>query len=325
MILRFLLIIVSLSFLSACAEAELASHVAKTIPGVKAQQSGTYKVGNPYQIDGKWYKPQEAYEFEETGIASWYGAEFHGKRTANGEIFDKNELTAAHRTLQMPSFVRVTNLENGRSIVVRVNDRGPFKRGRVMDVSSKAADLLGFKNKGTAKIKLQVLTEESKQLAQAAMRGEDTRGTEVALNQGRAPQYQGASVLATKAPSAVPTQQPGYQTASLGGVQRENLPLLPMPAHIAHGQMYPDHVVMNMPVTPTNIYVQAGSFTNPDNATHLADKLRAYGPVRIAQAHVQGRQFYRVRIAASDVDSADLILDRLVREAGQDKAIIVVD
>lgn len=258
---RFLLIALSFCFLSGCTETELASHVIKTLPNSTNQDAGTFKVGKPYKVDGKWYTPKESYDFEETGIASWYGADFHGKRTANGEFFDKNELTAAHRTLQMPSFVRVTNLENGRSIIVRVNDRGPFKRGRVMDVSAKAAELLGFKNKGTAKIKLQVLTEESKQLAQAAMRGEDTRGMEVALNEGQTPLYKTAAA-----------EQP------------------PMPAHLTNGQMYPDPVVTNVPVTPTTIYVQVGSFTNPDNAAKLAERLNGYGTVRVAEAVVQGRK-----------------------------------
>src|SRR6185295_8664858 len=89
--------------------------------------AGSYKVGTPYQIAGVWYYPQVDYAYDQTGIGSWYGPGFHKERTANGEIYNENELTAAHQTLPMPSLVRVTNLENGRSIVVRINDRGPFK------------------------------------------------------------------------------------------------------------------------------------------------------------------------------------------------------
>ncbi|MCB1556744.1 MAG: septal ring lytic transglycosylase RlpA family protein, partial [Alphaproteobacteria bacterium] len=110
--------------LSGCTEVTLASHVAKRM-NPPPPSSGTFKVGNPYKIEGKTYVPQENYSLVETGIASWYGPQFHGKQTANGEVFDMEELTAAHRTLQMPSLVRVTNLENGRSLIVRVNDRGP--------------------------------------------------------------------------------------------------------------------------------------------------------------------------------------------------------
>src|SRR5580698_1169108 len=116
---------------------------------------GIYKVGNPYQIDGTWYYPSEDWNYNETGIASWYGEQFHGKYTANGEIFDLNQLTAAHRTLPMPTVVRVTNLDNGRSIEVRVNDRGPYARGRIIDMSRRAAQLLGFEGQGTAKVRVQ--------------------------------------------------------------------------------------------------------------------------------------------------------------------------
>lgn len=321
MIFRFFIVLCSFAFLSACTEVELATNTIKRLPGTISSNtapSGTFKVGNPYKVDGKWYRPQEDYDFEETGLASWYGPGFHGKKTANGEVFDEDELTAAHRTLQMPSFVRVTNLENGRSVVVRVNDRGPFKRGRVMDLSSKAAELLGFKNKGTAKVKLQVLSEESKQLAQAAMRGEDTRGSEVAFNRAGQRQPMPSTTLAS-----APSEQPTYQTAALSSVERE--PLLPMPAHITRGQMYPDPVVMNVPVTPSTIYVQVGSFANPENATGLARKLGSYGEVRVAEALVNGKTFYRVRLPAQNVDAADMLLARLSGEAGQTKAIIIVD
>ena len=97
--------------------------------------AGVYKVGQPYQIDNVWYYPREQPDYDETGIASWYGPTFYGKRTANGELYDGNQLTAAHRTLPMPVNVRVTNLDNGKSLVVRVNDRGPYARGRIIDLS----------------------------------------------------------------------------------------------------------------------------------------------------------------------------------------------
>ena len=104
-----------------------------------AAQRGTYKIGAPYKIDGVTYTPQEEFNHVETGVASWYGPGFHGKSTANGEAYDQSARTAAHRTLQMPSIVRVTNLDNGMSTVVRVNDRGPFARSRVIDLSRTAA------------------------------------------------------------------------------------------------------------------------------------------------------------------------------------------
>ena len=118
-------------------------------------KGGIYKVGNPYVINGVTYVPREDPNYSETGIASWYGPQFHGARTANGEIFDMELVSAAHRTLPMPSLVRVTNLENGRSMVVRLNDRGPYARGRIIDMSKRAAELLGFHGAGTAKVRVE--------------------------------------------------------------------------------------------------------------------------------------------------------------------------
>lgn len=132
--------------------APLVTACAGSIP--EPRTAGTYKVGKPYQIAGKWYHPSDDRKYEETGIASWYGPTFHGKATANGERFDENALTAAHRTLPMPSYVEVTNLENGRKLTVRVNDRGPFARDRILDLSRRSAQLLGIEQKGTAKVRV---------------------------------------------------------------------------------------------------------------------------------------------------------------------------
>ncbi len=133
-------------------------------------QQGYYKIGKPYQIDGVWYYPREDWSYDETGLASWYGEQFHGRYTADGEIFDLNEMTAAHRTLPMPVVVRVTNLDNGRSIKLRVNDRGPYARGRIIDVSRRAAQMLGFEQAGTAKVRVQIDVPDSMMVATAAGR-----------------------------------------------------------------------------------------------------------------------------------------------------------
>ena len=116
---------------------------------------GRYLVGKPYKIAGKWYRPKLDSDYDKVGLASWYGPTFHGRMTANGEIFDKNALTAAHPTMPLPSYARVTNLKNGRSMIVRVNDRGPFHGNRVIDLSSRVADMLDFKSSGTAKVRVQ--------------------------------------------------------------------------------------------------------------------------------------------------------------------------
>lgn len=116
---------------------------------------GRYQVGQPYQVRGKWYQPKEEPGYSKVGLASWYGSAFHGRYTANGEIYDRHHLSAAHPTFPLPSYARVTNLENGSSVIVRVNDRGPYSDGRIIDVSSKAAEMLDVKGKGTAKVRVQ--------------------------------------------------------------------------------------------------------------------------------------------------------------------------
>ncbi len=125
---------------------------------------GKYKVGNQYEIGGVEYQPQQYDNFEEVGVASWYGDEFHGRKTANGETYHMGDMTAAHPTLPLPSMVRITNLDNGKSVKVRVNDRGPFSKKRITDVSEKAARELGFKDKGTANVKLEYLKEDTEEL-----------------------------------------------------------------------------------------------------------------------------------------------------------------
>lgn len=116
---------------------------------------GSYKVGKPYKVRGKWYHPKEETNYDKKGFASWYGPNFHGRKTANGEIYDQYHLSGAHPTFPLPSYARVTNLKNGHSVIIRVNDRGPYAHGRIIDVSSKAADLLDFKRAGTAEVRVQ--------------------------------------------------------------------------------------------------------------------------------------------------------------------------
>lgn len=365
-----------LLLLPSCTEVELASHVAKSVHPPTPSQ-GTFKVGNPYNVQGKKYIPREDYELVETGIASWYGPNFHGKPTANGEVFNQNELTAAHRTLQLPSLVRVTNLDNGRSLVVRVNDRGPFSRGRIIDLSKRAAELLDFKIQGTAKVRLEVLTEESLQIAEAAKRGEDTAGYEVAMNESPRMRRRAAKGHAERPPQAITDQgfqqasyqetQPGQQdqsgrpglmrppigermgnrvgnrmgdravtatgepirVASQAAVEPvEQIALTPeaeaVPGHTVRGEFYPDEVVKKVPVVPTDIYVQAGSFSQEANAIKLAEALQPYGPADVYPTVVKGRQYYRVRIPADTVQQADGYLKTLALN-GSDNAIIVVE
>lgn len=132
---------------------------------------GIYKIGNPYKVAGRWYYPKEDYNYKEEGMASWYGEDFNGKRTANGERYNMNTLTAAHRTLPLPCIVKVTNLQNGRSIVVRVNDRGPYVKERIIDLSKRGATLLGYMGQGTTRVRVEIMAKESKQLKEAMLTG----------------------------------------------------------------------------------------------------------------------------------------------------------
>ena len=137
----------------------------------KRIQKPIYKIGKKYNVGGKYYYPKKDLYYNKTGIASWYGPKFHGKLTANGEIYNQYALTAAHKTLPLPSAVKVTNLKNNKSIVLRINDRGPFVNDRIIDLSSKAADILDLKREGTGLVRVQILREKSLYLEKLAKQG----------------------------------------------------------------------------------------------------------------------------------------------------------
>jgi rare lipoprotein A len=119
------------------------------------QGGGRFMVGQPYQVKGQTYVPKEDFGYNKTGLASWYGSAFHGRLTANGEVYDQQHLSAAHPTFPLPSYARVTNVDTGNSVIVRVNDRGPFHPGRIIDVSDKSAEMLDIKRTGTANVRVQ--------------------------------------------------------------------------------------------------------------------------------------------------------------------------
>ena len=171
---------VSCHFLSACAgrRGYETPHTKRT-PTVQKFAKRAYN--KPYKIKGKQYRPQKHYDYREVGIASYYGGRdiFHGRKTSNGEIFDKNGLTAAHKTLPIPSVIRVTNLKNGRSIKLKVNDRGPFKKGRIVDVSMRAAQLLGFYKDGLAKVRVETCMNDTLRVAHRGSARFDPQLTQV--------------------------------------------------------------------------------------------------------------------------------------------------
>lgn len=281
--------------------------------GAPSGTTGTYKVGQPYQINGITYYPHEDYSYDETGVASWYGADFHEQRTANGEIYNMNELTAAHKTLPLPSLARVTNLDNGRSIVVRINDRGPFSGARIIDVSQRAAQLLGFEKTGTAKVRVQVLADESKAIADA-LRHYGPAGSSTAVAANDVPVNGGPAADVTAAP--------------LTAVQTETLaPIATTPA--THQQLVATKPVAQVVMVPltgaTHLYVQAGSFTVAENASKLQQRLAPLGTVSVNPIVINGTKFYRVRVGPlGNVGQADAVLAK-VRQAGAAAARTVVD
>ena len=173
---KIFLLIFLLNIIQACTSSvEVAASLGKKflIPkdSKKSNPTPIYKIGNKYEVNGKFYYPKKDMFYSKSGIASWYGPKFHGKLTANGEIYNQNALTAAHKTLPLPSSVKVTNLKNNKSVTLRINDRGPFVNDRIIDLSSKAADLLGLKQNGTGLVRVTILQEQSITLEKLAKKG----------------------------------------------------------------------------------------------------------------------------------------------------------
>jgi rare lipoprotein A len=168
---------------------------------------GVYRVGTPYVVGGRTYVPSEDPHYAAIGLASWYGEDFHGRYTANGEIYDLNAISAAHPTMPIPSYARVTNLSNGRSLVVRVNDRGPFAANRIIDVSVRAATLLDFYDRGTTRVRVEYL-------GRAPLEGSSDRVLRATLRESRpAPDPRTVTLADLEGPDFPPAPPPPSPTA----------------------------------------------------------------------------------------------------------------
>ena len=219
-----------------------------------------YKVGNPYKINGKWYYPAVDYQYDEVGIASWYGPGFHGKSTANGEVFDQNKITAAHRTLPMPSIVTVTNLENGMVLdKVRINDRGPFARNRIIDLSKKAAEELGFIKNGVAKVRVEILEDESRKYALSEQQNV----------------YVAEAAEFTEISKKNLLTSPEFEEKN---IKKKN-----------------ENVSENSILNDKELLIQVGAFTDHRNAKSLIEKLSEF-KAYINRVFINNRYLYRVRI-----------------------------
>jgi rare lipoprotein A len=292
--------------------------------GRPAGGQGYYRVGTPYEVNGVWYYPAVDYDYDRTGVASWYGPSYDGRLTANGEIFDMNGLSAAHPTLPLPSIVRVTNLANGRSLDLRVNDRGPFVDGRILDVSRHAAELLGFESAGIAPVRVRVLKRRSIEVAELAKEGIIANGAALAeaspavapvpfarVASAAPPQVETpapAPVVAGAYPAAVAAPPPDSERAAIATPPiRQNVSLtayrLPPRPPAAPAAFTP----------PGRIFVQAGAFSVPENAWRVRARIAGLATVRISAVTVNGTTIYRVRLGPfASVAQANRVLSRVV-------------
>ena len=312
--------VLALASVGACASHHGGSGVA---------QRGMYKIGAPYTIDGITYTPHEEFQHVETGVASWYGPGFHGKSTANGERYDQQDHTAAHRTLQMPSVLRVTNLGNGLSTVVRVNDRGPYARSRVLDLSRAAAQDLDMMKSGTARVRIEQLTMESQAMKEIALNGGGPTEQRDALDKyvagRRGPPPVTATAQATPPPvvqvqAAVPNnpRSPAVTPMQLSGAAGNGGPTI-------GGTPTIGSLAVATPGLAGGFYVQTGSFSTANNAEKQRGLVRSYGTSEIFQASAGGREIYRVRLGPyTTSDAAGLVADRLKR-SGYGDARVVAD
>lgn len=275
---------------------------------------GAYRTGEAYQVDGVWYQPREDPAYDRVGKASWYGELFHGRRTANGEIYDMDRLSAASPTLPMPVYARVTNLENRRSIIVRVNDRGPYANDRIMDLSRRSAELLGFRDRGTAQVRVQYLGRAplsgddsyerrylaSQRWAQVAAGEKLPTGfrepvTVGSIGDGDRPQLRGKHdgtgpswTVTARGPEEAPAGA-APQLRWQASAQAPAKPSLGSPQGLP-----PRGEPGGAP--PRSLLIQAGSFKSKDNADKAKVLLGGIAQVEVAPIEVGGETIFRVRV-----------------------------
>lgn len=241
------------------------------------------KIGAPYQVNGTWYIPTHEPDYNETGTASWYGRDFHGKSTANGELFDMNIVTAAHPTLPIPSLVEVTNLTNGRSMVVRVNDRGPFVADRLIDLSARGAELLGYREQGSTQVRVRYIgpadPEPLVTTANLTAPGEEKKWSK---------------------PAPAPVQ-----TATVTQVAMQKPARTVKPTSI------------NTDTVVSGLYVQAGAFSRRANAERALTQVSDMGPAQIVETQTaSGASLYRILIGPVESQTEANVLAETVSGLG---------
>jgi len=296
---RNIFFIIFLILIQGCTSSvEVAANLGKKYLIPKEQkkriQKPIYKIGKKYNVGGKYYYPKKDLYYNKTGIASWYGPKFHGKLTANGEIYNQYALTAAHKTLPLPSAVKVTNLKNNKSIVLRINDRGPFVNDRIIDLSSKAADILDLKREGTGLVRVQILREKSLYLEKLAKQGSfpeinDLKETE--LPKISIPRKVAVEIKDTKNQKIV-TKKIKYNLKNLNKEYK--------------------------------IYIKLASFSSIKNAEIMKKKVSYIDKVKIYKIYKMNRTLYQVKAGPFlSVEKVDQLHSLLLQKGMQGAKIII--
>ena len=298
---NFFLTIFLLIILQGCTSSiEVAANLGKKYFNKKDDDYKTspiYKVGNKYEVNGKFYYPEKNMFYNETGIASWYGPKFHGKLTANGEIYNQNALTAAHKTLPLPSAVKVTNLENNISLVLRINDRGPFVNDRIIDLSSKAADFLGLKKKGTGLVRVTILQDQSVILEKLAKKGSFPEIKD--LPKPETPNVKIPQMTSVKVEAISKDHSKQKITKNLN-FDLKNLK------------------------NDFNIFIKLGSFSTLNSAKIMKKKLSYINKIKIYKIFKNGKSLYQVKAGPFlNVNKVDNILSSLSTNGMQGAKIII--
>ena len=303
---KIVLILMSIFVLSGCTSVELAATAIKKYK--RGNVAPHYKIGQPYEIYGVWYYPERNMGYDETGIASWYGKADAGKPTANGEIYDPDLISAAHKTLPLPSVVRVTNLENGRSLVVRINDRGPFITGRIIDLSEEGARLLGFRKNGIARVRVQILPQESLRLEHEAQNGRFPRLSEL-------PPLETPKIHAAPAPSSTLTLHTEEDTIQPAQPALSALALINSSRN--------SDLRIDAP-SPTQIWIQVGAFSGANNAEAVKKRIANIANTQISTVNQGIDTLHRVRLGPlASVEEADRVLHAVIQRGYQGSKIIL--
>lgn len=273
---------------------------------------GRYKIGDPYQVAGIWYVPKEQPDYDETGMASWYGDEFNNKPTANGEIFDMNAISAAHPTLPMPSLVEVTNLDNGRKIQVRVNDRGPYVGGRLIDLSHAAARELGYDRKGLAHVRVRYVGRAPLgETAAKAPTSPEADGSGLASASSVVTAAAVAAAPIAVASSALPAALPAAGAGAAPSAVPQAAPAAPAaPAQMA-------------PILTNGYRIQAGAFADAGKAARIAAQLGETAEATVEPVSVNGMTLYRVLVSGGEQEAGASAIREKVAALGYPDAMIL--